>query len=265
VGTATRGRWRGAAPAGYATFAVGRAEVVARADVARAVKEAMADGTLYRYAERHPRARSFAGRSVVWAAPLPDGRTHVVVRHSWHGGLLARLTSDVFLAPTRAPHELAASLRLAAEGVPTPEVLAYATYPAGPWLRRADVATREVARGKDLAWVFLNPPPEAQRARILAAVRRLLVQLWECGARHPDLNLKNVLVAGWDTDDPLAYVLDVDRVVFGARRDGAVWSANVARLMRSGLKWRDRHGARFEGVSFDAPWDHPAPDAPPRA
>lgn len=249
------GRWRGATPAGYVRFAVGRADVVARADAARAVKEAMSDGTLYRYAARHPRARSFAGRSVVWAAPLPDGRTHVVVRHSEHGGLLARLTGDRFLAPTRAPHELAAALRLAEAGVPTPEVVAYATYPAGAIFRRADVATREIVRGKDLAWIFLHPPEEPARARLLGAVRRLLAQLLAAGATHPDLNLKNVLLAPVEAEDPVAHVLDVDRVVFGRPHDRAVWDANLARLRRSARKWRARLGALMDesALAFEMP------------
>lgn len=258
MATRSRERWRGPLPEGFASFSVGRAAVVARRDVARAVKEAMTEGTLYRYAERHPRARSFAGRSVVWAAPLPDGKTNVVVRHSQHGGLLARITGDRFVAPTRAPRELQASLRLAAAGVPTPEVLAFATYPAGLWFRRADVATREITRGKDLAWIFLNPPPGAQLGRILGATQRLLEQLWRCGARHPDLNLKNVLVTPWDATDPVAYVLDVDRVTFSREKDPAVWRANVERLAHSGIMWRDRHGAKFDGVRFTPPFDEPA-------
>lgn len=242
------------APAGYVRFAAGGAEVVARAEHADAVREAVRGGTLYEWAERHPSARGFAGRGVAWAALLPDGRTRIVVRHSRHGGLLARLTGDRFLAPTRAPRELAAALRLAAAGVPTPEVVAYATYAAGPGFRRADVATREIPSGRDLAWVLTNPPDAEALARNVHAVHQLLVRLYECGARHPDLNVKNVLLAPYDAPEPVAYVLDVDRVVFDAPRARAVWHANVRRLVRSWTKWRERHGALVDVAPFEAPW-----------
>ena len=243
-------------PAGYVQLAAGRAEVVARAELAPVVAEALREGTLFEYAARHPRARALAGRGVVWAAPLPDGRTPIVVRHSRHGGLLARLTGDRFVGPTRAPGELAAALRLAAAGVPTPEIVAYATYPAGPGLRRADVATREITGGRDLAAVFADPPAEPERRVILAAVERLLARMLRAGARHPDLNLKNVLVAPAASPAPVAHVLDVDRVVFGRPHDPAVWDANLSRLRRSARKWRER-GARLSDADLDFP-------APPR-
>jgi len=249
------------APAGYVRLAVGGAEVVAREEHADAVREAMRVGTLYEYAARHPRARSFRGRDVVWAAPLPDGHTDVVVRHSRHGGLLARFTGDRFLAPTRAPRELATALRLAAAEVPTPEVVAYATYPAGPALRRADVATREIAGGRDLASVFaevVGVRPEGEGlTRALGAVQALLERMYVCGARHPDLNIKNVLLAPWESPAPVAYVLDVDRVAFHAPRSRAAWRANVRRLVRSVEKWRrrDQSATHYVMVGFAEPWN----------
>ena len=57
--------------------------------------------------------------------------TRAVVRHNRHGGLFAPVTRDLFLPPTRAPHELRTALRLTALGVPTPPVLMYGVEPAG--------------------------------------------------------------------------------------------------------------------------------------
>src|SRR5919205_114439 len=91
------------------------------------------------------------GRGVAYAVALPDDATRVVVRRSRHGGVLAPITGERFLGPTRAPRELDVALRLARLGVPTPEVVAFATYPAGPLVRRADVLTREVEDAVDLA------------------------------------------------------------------------------------------------------------------
>ena len=233
----------GTLPGGYLRFRVGPAEVVAREALADTIREALHEGTLYDYAARHPRAREFTGRGIAYAVPLPDLSTQVVVRRSRHGGLLAPVTGDRFLAPTRAPRELHNAVRLAGHGVRTPELLAYATYPAGPLLRRSDVATREVMRGRDLAVTLLNPPaPDAKRA-MLGAVGALLAALGRCGARHPDLNLKNVLLAPAPDGTTAAWVLDVDRVTWGRAGDPAVTRANVARLTSSARKWRELYGA----------------------
>jgi tRNA A-37 threonylcarbamoyl transferase component Bud32 len=59
----------------------------------------------------------------------------------------------------------------------------------------------------------------------------LLGALSRAGAVHPDLNMRNVLVAGATT-----YVLDVDRVYFLAPGDARVDQRNRARLMRSAHK-----------------------------
>jgi hypothetical protein len=244
--------WRERLPRGYARFRVGDAETVSLAPLAETVAEAMADGPLYSYAAQHPRARPLAGRGIAYAVPLPDATTNVVVRHSRHGGMLAKLTGDRFLAPSRAPYELDVAARLTAEGIRTPEVVAFALYPAGPMLRRSDVATREVPRAKDLALALLGPMQAQAKREILAATARLVVALNRAGARHPDLNLKNVLLAPSAADGSLeAWVLDVDRMEFGRRGDPAITDANLARLSRSARKWRELYGANVEEADLE--------------
>ena len=231
-------------PAGYEQARVGNAHVVALTGLLEAVRSTLTTGTLYEYAARHSHARPLAGRGVAYAAPLPDGE-RVVVRHNRHGGLLAPITGDRFLAPTRAPRELAASLRLTAEGVPTPEIVAYVVYEAGPLLRRSDIASREVPDSADLAAVLTTGTAPEQRAA-LAAAASLIGLLSVCGARHHDLNVKNVLLAPRGSGAPTAYVLDVDRVEFGRPRDSRVTEGNLERFMRSARKWRALHGARVD-------------------
>jgi 3-deoxy-D-manno-octulosonic acid kinase len=226
------------APAGYTRFVLRGADVVALGACAEAVRRAVEERSLYDYAATHPGRRELRGRGIAYAVPLPDGETRVVVRHSRHGGLLAPVTGDRFLAPTRAPHELRTALRLAEAGVPTPEVIAYATYPAGGVFRRSDVATREVVGGRDLAEVLAGPGDEA-RAAALAATIHLLRTLERAGARHPDLNVTNVLIVAAPGEGPArALVLDVDRVAFGRPGDRGVGDANVRRLVRSARKLR---------------------------
>ena len=226
------------APVGYTRFVLNGADVVALGACADAVRRAVGERSLYDYAATHPNRRELRGRGVAYAVPLPDEETRVVVRHSRHGGLLAPVTGDRFLAPTRAPHELRTALRLAGAGVPTPEVIAYATYPAGSVFQRSDVATREVVGGRDLAHVLAVPDDAAARASALDATAELLLALERAGARHPDLNVTNVLIVPADGGSARALVLDVDRVVFGTPGDGAAGDANVRRLLRSARKLR---------------------------
>ena len=233
-------------PEGYERAEVGGTIVVARRRAMDAVRTALKSGTIYDYAAQHEEARSLSGRGIAYAAPLPNGE-RVVVRHNRHGGLLAPVTGDRFLPPTRAPHELAVSSRLLSYGVPTPEIIAYAVYRAGLLFRRSDVASREIRNSSDLATILTGESASERRAA-LEGTAQLIALLSACGARHHDLNLKNVLLArGTSRDDSIvAYVLDVDRVEFGRPGDSRVTERNLDRFMRSARKWRDLHGARVE-------------------
>jgi len=81
------------------------------------------------------------------------------------------------------------------------------------------------------------------RQKALRATTTLLHALVDAGARHHDLNVKNVLLQNRDDELPLALLLDVDRVVFGDDK-ASVREANLARLLRSARKWQSLHGAR---------------------
>lgn len=231
------------APAGYVRFAVRDVQVVSAERSANSIRDALESGspTLHEYAKRHTASKALAGRGVAYAAPLPRGSTSVVVRHNRHGGLLAPFTRDLFLSPTRAPLELKASLRLSVAGVPTPELIAYAVYPAPLGFCRSDVVTREIEGGFDFSEVLTRQDP-ALRSRAWAAVAELLRRLSTAGARHHDLNVKNVLLR--ERGEAMeALVLDVDRVTF---EPGDVMTGNVARLSRSARKWRERQGASVD-------------------
>jgi hypothetical protein len=230
------------APPGYERLRRPGVETVARATLTRPVADALAAGTLYDYAAHHPEARAMRGRGLAYAVPLPDGATRVVVRRSRHGGWLAPLTGEVFLAPTRAPHELEVSLRLAREGIPTPELIAYSTYEVAPLLRRVDVVTREVPAALDLAATLeRDRDPSAVRDAV-RVVARLLARMAAAGVRHPDLNVRNVLIARDGNGQREAWLLDVDRVWFDTPRHPRVREANLSRFARSARKVREREG-----------------------
>ncbi len=258
-----------AVPAGYVALdppPAGAVAVVCRADAAAAVGAVLARwGTLYAYAAAHPARRELRGRGAAYAVPLgddPGGAPRaVVVRHGWRGGALRRVRRDLFLPPTRAPLELATSEHLRAAGVPTPAVVAYAVYPAPAGLRRVDVATALVPDGVDLAAVLgatLAAPAASPPDAWVAPTAALLAALARAGARHPDLNLKNILLAPARGGAPLpharAWVLDVDvaRVLAAAvapAAAAATLETNLARLDRSVRKWAAAHaGGQTAGL-----------------
>ena len=170
----------------------------------------------------------------------------MVVRRSRHGGLLGSIRDDRFLGATRAPRELETSLALRRLGVSTPEIVAYATYPAGPMFRRADVVTREVPRSRDLAAALGALSRTDSKRALLDATGALLAKLSIAGARHPDLNIKNILIADNDFGGIEAFVLDVDRVWLDKPGAQSVLEANVRRLSRSAVKWRRMQGLPIE-------------------
>jgi len=229
-------------PAGYVRVVAGRCSAVVRTEHRADADAMLADGTLYEAAARDLAARRFSGRGIAYAIALPVTGERAVVRHNRHGGLLAGVTRDVFLPPTRAPYELAVSLRLAAAGVRTPEILMYGVQRVALALRRSDVVTREIIGGRDLSTYLMPSTPPAAREDAWAATRELVLALNAAGARHHDLNVKNILLAAGESG-LAAWVLDVDRVDFGEPGSAAVREGNAARLLRSARKWRDVHGA----------------------
>ncbi len=204
------------------------------------VESALSSGTLYEFAARQPDARRFTGRIPAYGITLPDGGADVVVRHSVRGGALARTGSDLFLPPTRGLRELINALRLRIAGIPTPEVVAFVTYRAGPVLRRSDVATSEIKNGHDLSVVLQEMQSGDQREACLRAAGRLVASLNKIGAHHPDLNIRNILVTWEGEHGARAHVLDVDRIRFHVPDDPMVARANIERLERSLRKVRDQ-------------------------
>ena len=235
---------------GYEHVSVNGANILVARPLAAVTREILQHETLYSYAAKVPDALVFQGRAPVYAIPFPPLAGRVAVRHVMRGGFAGRILHDRFLPPTRVARELTAAFRLRLGGVPTPEVLAVGTYPAGGFFRRADVVTRFIEGGADLSAVFGDVRNDAQRLPILDAVARLLSRLTATGAQHPDLNLKNVLITSGE-DGYIAHLLDVDRVHFHVPGDPLVARANIERLMRSLRQWRDRLAPRSDALTDD--------------
>lgn len=228
------------APTGYERLEIGSTVAVARTAAVASIRAALAEApSLHEWAARVPGAVSFEGRATAWGVRLPGSALDVVVRHARRGGVFAAVRGDRYVWPGRAPWELEASLRLQQVGVRTPDVVAYALYPAGRGFCRCDVVTRRLPEGAEfpVAWQQLE---EGVREALLEAVAALLRDLRAAGAQHADLNAKNLYVAR-DAGRWHAWVLDVDRVRFRRANDPSVGEQNLARLDRSLRKRRDRH------------------------
>lgn len=200
-------------------------------------------GTLYDWAAERPQPRALRGRAPVFVATLPDDSETVVVRHSWHGGLLAPITGDLFRSPTRAPTEMLRSHLLRKLGIPTSEVIGFARYHAWPGLRRVDVVSRFIPDAYDLGMIASGLAPQIDRDAALAATKELLVRLAAHGVIHPDLNVKNVLLRADRRGDVEALIIDVDVVQWNPNRPPLdTMRANTSRLIRSMRKWRTHFG-----------------------
>lgn len=227
---------------GYDRFRIGEARVIALEECADEVREVMQGISLYDFARNQPGARVLMGRVPAYAVRLGSISGDVVVRHATRGGMVAKFVSDRYIAPTRGIVELLNSERLRKQGVRTPRLIAYVVYPAGPLLRRLDVATREVPNAYDLAEVFSSPLQQENKHEALGAISELIGSLTHAGAHHADLNLKNIVLSrDGEVDKRIrAYVLDVDRVSFNVPGDPMVARANMQRLTRSLEKVRSR-------------------------
>jgi 3-deoxy-D-manno-octulosonic acid kinase len=226
-------------------------------------------GSLIRAAESAPGALHLAGRGRVAAVLEPDseGSDRWVVRHYHRGGAVASALGDRYLqvGTPRPFQELRLLVAARARGVPAPEPVGAAVYPAGPFYR-GDLVTRWVPDSADLATILFDPVgarPVAERVAAMHAAGRLIRLLHERGVEHRDLNLKNILLAehvpgpgSAQGGTPVALILDLDRARL---HDGAVShrskQAMIERFWRSARKWERRTGSGLGhdvGSAFDA-------------
>ncbi|MEP6765730.1 MAG: lipopolysaccharide kinase InaA family protein [Gemmatimonadaceae bacterium] len=209
--------------------------------------------TLYAWAREQEQPTALRGRAPVYVAKLPTTPSiDIAVRHAWHGGMLAPVTSDRYLRPTRAPRELMNSSQLRAFKIPTPEFLGFALYKAGPFSVRVDVATRYIPNSFDFSVVLRGVAPDIDRHDSIDAVESLLVQLAAHGFTHPDLNVKNILLYR-NGQKLLAAVLDVDVVQWRQEVTPATTMfANVSRLARSMRKAERQFGIAIKDGELSA-------------
>ena len=177
---------------------------------------------------------------------LPSG-ARVVVRGYRRGGLMRLVNRQLYFGGNRAFDELRAAERARAGGVRTPLVVAAIERPARVAGYRAWLATELVANGTDLAAWLASAPDDDRRGAVLRESARQIALMHAAGVAHPDLNLRNLLVAGDDV-----WLLDFDKAVgtaapvSPARRERDLRRlARSARKLQATIEWptfRDGYG-----------------------
>lgn len=199
--------------------------------------------------------RDYAGFDV---QPLPGGRggsvrvvvdgVAYVVRAGLRGGFVARLVRSLYFGcHPRVFEEVESTAALRERGAPIVEAPAAAVFWVAPLLYRSWLVTRWVPDASTL-WEWLAGGHSSdERASLLRAAGAAVRALHRAGARHPDLNLNNILVQTTN-GAPAVWLLDLDGVrLAGAAIDGRT---DLARLRRSARKL-DPQGQRVGDADLD--------------
>jgi 3-deoxy-D-manno-octulosonic acid kinase len=186
------------------------------------------------------------GRGGALAVPLQGNE--VVLRPCRRGGLPARLLRETYLGWNPRPlRELCMLERLWRRGVPVVEPLGACVRWVVPGCYRGWIVTRYVP-GARTVWEWAasgtaGPGRAAVWRRVGAAIR----QLHRAGARHPDLNLHNILLSPAVAAGRIV-LIDFDRPRLSTMFRKA--AADLARLRRSARKL-DPEGVRITAGDLD--------------
>jgi tRNA A-37 threonylcarbamoyl transferase component Bud32 len=179
-------------------------------------------------------ARRLTGRGQLRAYRLPNGEG-VLVRQYRHGGVLRRLTGELFFTwPPRPFQELRLTEEARRRGVRTLDLLgAWVDRVWGPFYR-GWLMSRELEGACDL-WAAVQSglyTGESKRA-LLEAVAATLREMHGRGVYHSDLNLKNILVRP-EGGQIRSYVIDFDKAqIFPHAVPPSRAAGNLRRLLRS--------------------------------
>lgn len=233
------------APSGFEWVREGRVQSLVRGDLRDALSPILHEIRAHGLPRGRPLAGGRGGTVVVRAADRD-----VVVRPYRRGGLPARLLRDTYLGCRARPfRELRVTEALRRRGAPVVEVYAASTQWLVPGCYRGWLMTRYMS-GAQTLWEWASGSASAaDRDAVLQRVGRAIRQLHDSGARHPDLNLNNILLCAAPGADqaPAVLLIDFDRAPLP--RGGRGPAADLARLARSARKL-DPLGARLTAANL---------------
>lgn len=202
------------------------------------------------------------GRASHALVPLPTGE-RVVMRAYRRGGMLRHLNRQHHFLGHRAFAELRATEVARAKRVRTPLPLAAVERPALLGYT-ALFATRWIPDSRDGASWLREADPAATLV-LLQQAGEQIGRMHAAGVAHPDINLRNLLVAGERGGQaPTLYLLDFDRArVYGAPVPTRRRARDLLRLARSARKLQlplETRGWSALRAGYGAAW--PLPELP---
>jgi len=215
-------------PEGFVMRKEGESTLVLRAEVAKGL---LAAGLAEPEGLRASAHAGYEGRGRPFAVEV-EGVGAVFVRPYQHGGVLRRVTGDLYAGDGRFLDELRVLVDADRAGVPVPEALGVVARSAGLGLCRGWLLAREVGGARDVLAFLVGNPLATERRAVLEACGHAVRALHDAGFSHPDLHLKNLLLGPGGR----VLVLDLDRV----RRPGAL----SRRRRLAGLFRFDRYAAK---------------------
>lgn len=162
-------------------------------------------------------------------------RHEVAVRSCRRGGLRAWVLPDTYVGWAPRPfREVRATEALRQRGAPVVEVYGAAVRWLAPGCYKGWVATRYIPEARTFWEWACTAPCAAERVATVRRVGQAIRRLHDCGGRHPDLNLNNILICP-ALESSMVRFIDFDR----SFASGLRWrtpQADLTRLRRSAGK-----------------------------
>ena len=174
------------------------------------------------------------GRGETRVVELADssGTCRLRVRPLRRGGLLARVLGRRLARPDRPLREVAINARLLLAGAPVVRPFLGFARRVGAVHWEGIVVTHDVEETPTLGAFLASRPARGPRRACLRAVGGALRRFHDCGGRHRDLNLGNVLAG----DGRRVWILDLDGAALRAPVPPRRRMRELMRLYRSARK-----------------------------
>ena len=171
----------------------------------------------------------------------------VVLRTCRRGGLPARVLHDTYFGWTPRPfRELCLLETLRRGGVPVVEVVGARVRWLVPGCYKGWIVTRYVRDACTLWEWVCGGDGQWQRPAVWRLVGKAIRRLHDAGSRHPDLNLRNILLCP-GTEAPTVLLVDFDRPLWSGVHGP---DADLVRLRRSARKL-DPQGSRVTAADLE--------------
>ncbi|MCX8072191.1 MAG: hypothetical protein N3C12_07055 [Candidatus Binatia bacterium] len=187
-------------------------------------------------ADRYPPSweRRSCGRDFIVIAPLGAGHRQAVIRPYRRGGAVGKVVRSTYWGwRPRCFAEIRCLVELSQRDIPVAPPVGAAVRWRPAWFYEAWLVTQYV-EGSSSLWEWLQRcPPAQERRQVIDDLGRVLANFHRTGARHPDLNLHNVLVQSRG-QELRVWLVDLDRVALA--RTPTNPQPSLARLWRSARK-----------------------------